>query len=199
MNRTQLKILLASSSPYRQSLLRQLQLPFTTESPNIDESPHPGEQAEELVKRLSIEKAQILAGNHPKHLIIGSDQVAVDSNNILITKPITPEKAFAQLKGFSGQKAVFYTGICVLNTVTNNYTTDLVETNVQFKPLTDRQIKNYIKKDDPLNCAGSFKCESLGISLFESIFSTDPNALIGLPLIKLTSMLQAEGIDPLDN
>jgi MAF protein len=181
-------LLLASTSPYRQQLLQQLQVPFTTDSPNIDESPNPNESAIELVQRLAKEKAQACAKNHPNHWIIGSDQVCV-INQQIIGKPHTPEKAYQQLRQASGQAVTFYTGLCLLDS--DNLTNQCLcePFTVHFRDLTDQQIHRYIEKESPLNCAGSFKSEGLGIALFDHFEGRDPNTLIGLPLMALCQLL----------
>lgn len=192
-----LPIVLASSSPYRKSILEKLQLPFSCISPNVDESSLTEEPATDLVIRLAKDKASAIANTHTNHLIIGSDQVAVDESNKIITKPLTEENAVRQLQNFSGKTATFYTGLCLLNSYSKKPHIAMDTTTVKFKELSEQQIINYIRKEKPLDCAGSFKCEALGITLFESINSTDPNALIGLPLIKLVNLLAREGVDPL--
>jgi MAF protein len=191
-----MKILLASNSPYRKSLLERLGLTFDCQSPNIDETPLHNESARDLTLRLSKAKALALAETHPNHLIIASDQAA-QLNDIVLGKPCTEDKAQAQLKACSGQSVTFHTGLCLLNTQTGNITLDCVPYTVHFRTLSSEQINHYIKKEQPLDCAGSFKCEGLGISLFRKMEGDDPNSLIGLPLIRLTDRLMTQGIDPL--
>lgn len=181
-------LVLASGSNYRQALLKKLQLNFTVASPNIDESPLANEAPIELALRLSKLKACALMGKFPDHLIIGSDQVAL-LNGRQLNKPGNRDNAIAQLKAASGNQVSFYTGICVVNSKTKQCLTDLDICTVFFKTLTLQQIKHYVDFDQPYDCAGGFKSESLGIALFEKIQGDDPNALVGLPLIKLIALL----------
>ncbi len=191
------RLLLASSSPYRRELLAKLQLPFDWDSPNIDESPNRDELPEHLVLRLASTKAITLASKYPEHLIIGSDQVAVLDQKI-IGKPGNHENAFTQLKTFNGNKIIFYTGLCLFNSKTKNCHTHLETYQVYFRQLSDSQIENYLQHDKPYDCAGSFKSEGLGISLFQSMEGRDPNSLIGLPLMALVDLLEKEGVHPLN-
>ena len=191
-----MELLLASGSPYRKSLLKRLNLPFRQASPDIDESARPGETAKELALRLSGEKALILAEDYPETLIIASDQVA-SLNRLMLGKPGTETKAIKQLQQCSGQRVVFHTGLCLLNTATGKSQLDCIDFAVQFRELSREEIEFYIKKEQPLDCAGSFKCEGLGIALFEHMEGDDPNSLIGLPLIRLIDMLKNEGVSPL--
>lgn len=186
-------VVLASSSPYRRDLLERLRIDFETASPDLDERALPGETPQALVQRLARGKASALATRFPHHLIIGSDQVAVCDGEVL-TKPGTPERARAQLQRQSGQDVDFLTSLCVLNSASGRQHTDVALTRVRFRPLGDDEIARYIARENPIDCAGSFKCESLGISLFAAIDSDDPTALIGLPLIRLCGMLRTEGI-----
>jgi len=186
------KLVLASSSIYRRSLLERLKVEFECDSPNIDESQFEGESAADLVKRLSIAKAHTVAEHYTDTLIISSDQVAVFGDQIL-GKPGEHDKAMQQLQLFSDNKVEFFTGLCLLNTVTGEYQYDQDTTTVQFKSLTKEQIHRYLIKDQPYQCAGSFRSEGLGCALFRRIESCDPNALIGLPLIKLSEFLENEG------
>ncbi|HCP56557.1 MAG: septum formation inhibitor Maf [Pseudomonadaceae bacterium] len=187
-------LVLASSSPYRRQLLARLCVPFDCSSPDIDESPHPNEDATSLVRRLSLEKAQALRDHYPQHLIIGSDQVAVLNGQIL-GKPHTFERAEQQLRAASGNSVSFLTGLTLFNSANNTYQTDCVPFTVHFRTLSDAQIKRYLEAEQPLDCAGSFKAEGLGISLFKSTEGSDINSLIGLPLIRLVDMLNNEGIE----
>lgn len=186
-------LLLASSSPFRRELLGKLHLDFSHQSPDIDESRLEGESPTALVIRLAQEKAAALAADHPNTLIIGSDQVAVLGDKVL-GKPGTREKAIEQLSDASGQRVTFLTGLCLLNTATGRTQTACEPFNVQFRTLARTQIERYVDLEQPLNCAGSFKSEGLGIVLFKSLEGRDPNSLIGLPLIVLTEFLAAEGI-----
>ncbi|MES2824710.1 MAG: Maf family nucleotide pyrophosphatase [Pseudomonadota bacterium] len=191
-----LPILLASSSTYRRVLFAKLGLAFDWASPDIDESSRENESAESLVMRLSHAKAKALASSHPNKLIIGSDQVAILDHKIL-NKPHTYERAFAQLRSASGRNLIFHTGLCLLNTQTGKAQIAFENFYVYFRALTDQQIHNYLTLEQPYDCAGSFKAEGLGISLFTKLSGNDPNALVGLPLIRLIEMLGNEGVDPL--
>ena len=189
-------LILASSSPYRRALLERLQLPFECISPSIDESPQPGEGAAALVQRLAANKARVLMPDYPGRWIIGSDQVASLDGDIL-TKPHTPERAEAQLARCSGRSVRFFTGLCLLDS-NNGDAQVLCETfDVHFRSLNSKEIAAYIDKEQPLDCAGSFRMEGLGIALFDRLEGRDPNSLIGLPLIALCDMLRHAGIDPL--
>ena len=188
-----LPLLLASSSVYRRDLLSRLRLPFTCSSPDINESHRPDESATDLVKRLSLEKAQALAASHPKHLIIGSDQVAVLGGKI-IGKPRTFDNAHQQLLNASGASVSFLTGLTLLNSQTGHYQTDCIPFTVHMRCLTPEQIERYLLAEQPYDCAGSFKAEGLGVSLFQRTEGDDATSLVGLPLIRLVDMLTAEGI-----
>lgn len=185
-------VTLASTSPFRKELLERLGIPFTTATPDVDETPQASETATALVRRLSEDKARAMAASHPG-LIIGSDQVATTGNNIL-GKPGTHERAFEQLRQLAGNRVTFQTGLCLLNTGTDEAQVDIIPYVVKFRQLKDDQIERYLQQEQPYNCAGSFKSEGLGITLFEYMEGTDPTALIGLPLIRLTSMLAQAGV-----
>lgn len=187
-------LVLASSSPYRRELLVRLRLPFTWSAPQIDESRQPDEPAEALVRRLSLEKAQALSASHPQHLIIGSDQAAVLDQQIL-GKPHTFERAREQLLAASGNSVTFLTGLTLLNSATGQHQTDCIPFTVHFRHLSDAQVTRYLHAEQPFDCAGSFKAEGLGVSLFRSTEGSDANSLIGLPLIRLVDMLHASGMD----
>lgn len=189
-------IILGSSSSYRKSLLNRLSIQFNTVSPNIDESTLPDEMAEQLVKRLTLEKAKAVAVNNPCSLIITSDQVAVLKGEIL-GKPGNTVAACDQLSRASGQCVTFLTGLCLLNSYSGQHQIDVIPYSVYFRDLNDHQILAYVEKEQPLDCAGSFKSEGLGIALFHKMEGDDPTALIGLPLIRLVSMLKQEGVDVL--
>ena len=191
-----LPILLASSSPYRRTLLGKLGLSFEWAAPNIDESSHKNEKPDALVARLSLSKANALTHLHPDKLIISSDQIAILDDEIL-GKPNTHEEAFLQLRASSGKKVTFKTGLCLLNTQTGKKQIAIENFQVYFRNLTDKQIHSYLSLEQPYDCAGSFKMEGLGISLFTKLSGNDPNSLIGLPLLRLVEMLGNEGIDPL--
>lgn len=187
-----MKIVLGSTSPFRKALLERLHIDFTCDSPNIDETPLENEAVEDMVVRLAIAKAQAISANHSDALIIGSDQSAVLDNEKL-SKPGNFENAFKQLTRASGKRITFQTGLCLLNTQTNNIQSACIPYTVVFKTLTPTMIENYLHKEEPYNCAGSFKSEALGIALFERFEGDDPNALIGLPLIALVNFLSNEG------
>lgn len=188
-----MKLVLASSSPFRKALLEKLQLSFETDSPDVDEAPLEGESIENMVKRLSEMKARALAEKHPDSLIIGSDQSAALNDQIL-HKPGEFDIAFKQLQAASGESITFYTGLCLYNSKTHTADTICEPYIVKFRTLSDNEIKHYLNREKPFNCAGSFKSEALGISLFESMQGDDPNTLIGLPLIKLCQMLANNGM-----
>lgn len=186
------KLVLASTSPYRKTLLEKLQLPFETVSPEIDETSLPDESPEQLVARLAESKAKAAAAKFSHALIIGSDQVAVVEGKI-VGKPGNHDNAVAQLKRASGKRVVFLTGLCVYNTASQRSQVEVVPFSVVFRQLTETQIEHYLQREQPYNCAGSFKSEGLGIALFERLEGDDPNTLIGLPLIRLVRMLENEG------
>ncbi|MDH5184830.1 MAG: Maf family nucleotide pyrophosphatase [Gammaproteobacteria bacterium] len=190
------KLILGSSSPYRRELLDRLGLDYECDSPEINESRLEGESVEAMVVRLAEAKARAVAGRHTDALIIGSDQVAVLGEQIL-GKPGSHDKAFEQLKQASGQFVTFHTGICLYDSRNNTSQIDRIPFAVQFRQLSDEQIEHYLQREQPYNCAGSFKSEGLGIALFERMQGEDPNALIGLPLIRLISMLETAGLQVL--
>lgn len=187
------QLVLGSTSPFRRQLLEKLGLPFDTAAPETDETAQPGESPEQLVARLAEAKARAVASYYPGALIIGSDQVAVNGGEIL-GKPHTHEKAMAQLRSASGKHVRFLTGLCLYNAASNHAQVEVVPFNVVFRELSDEMIDNYLKAEQPYNCAGSFKSEAMGIALFERLEGDDPNTLIGLPLIRLVRMLEAEGV-----
>lgn len=189
-----LPLLLASSSVYRRELLGRLRLPFTSSSPNVDESHRPGEAPTDLVQRLSREKAQALANSHGHHLIIGSDQVAV-LNGAIIGKPHTFENARDQLMAASGARVTFLTGLALLNSSSNHCQVDCIPFTVTMRKLNQASIERYLLAEQPYDCAGSFKAEGLGVSLFQSTEGPDATSLIGLPLIRLVDMLMIEGVE----
>ena len=186
-----MKLILASTSPFRKEILNKLGVVFDTQSPDVDETAFENETPQQLVERLSIAKAKAVADINPSALVIGSDQVSVLDGKI-IGKPHTHDNAVKQLHNASGRTVTFYTGLCLYNSATQQYQSDVVPFNVVFRELTDRQIENYLKKETPYNCAGSFKSEALGIILFEKLEGDDPNTLMGLPLIRLVKMLEKE-------
>lgn len=185
---------LASTSVYRKALLEKLTSDFHTIKPDVDESPLPGETPSELVARLAEAKARAIAADLQTGLVIGSDQVAVFDGKIL-GKPHTVENAFAQLASFSGNAVTFLTGLAVVDAKSQKVSVCIEPFVVHFRKLSDEEIHTYIQREQPLNCAGSFKSEGLGITLFEKLEGDDPNTLIGLPLIKLHAMLKAFGRD----
>lgn len=182
------KIVLGSTSPFRKEILNKLKIDFICDKPNIDETALPQETALQLVERLAIEKAQAVAKHHDNALIIGSDQVALCDKHIL-GKPHTKANAIKQLMSFSGKCVTFYTGLCVLDTETGKHHSLVEPFHVYFKTLDKTDVERYVDAEMPLNCAGSFKSEGLGICLFEKLVGEDPNTLIGLPLIKLIHLL----------
>ncbi len=186
-------LVLASTSPFRKALLERLGVAFETFSPQVDESRLPGESADRLVLRLSEAKARAGAHAYPDALIIGSDQVAVCGQEIL-GKPGDHGRAREQLAFLSGQRVSFYTGLCLYDAAAGVSKVDLVPYHVTFRQLETGQIERYLQAEQPYNCAGSFKSEGLGISLFERMEGEDPNALIGLPLIRLVSWLNEAGV-----
>lgn len=189
-------IILASSSPYRRQLLEKLGVAYEWESPNIDEQPQPDESPTDLVVRLAKQKALALAVRYPNHLIIGSDQVALLDDRIL-GKPGNLLKAREQLSAASGRKLTFLTGLCLLNSASMTSQTCCEPYEVTFRNLTAAHIDFYLEHEQPFDCAGSFKVEGLGISLFKALHGNDPNTLIGLPLIVLIDMLNNEGVSVL--
>ncbi len=186
-------LVLASTSPYRSELLKRLQIPFITASPDVDETPLPNEIARATSLRLAQEKAHAVATAYPDALIIGSDQVAL-LEGIQIGKPLTHENAFRQLRSMRGKTTCFYTALALLNTKSGHLQTEVAENQVTLRDLDDDEIEAYLQKEQPYNCAGSAKSEGLGIALMSSMKGDDPNALIGLPLILLTKMLRREGL-----
>jgi septum formation protein len=186
-------IVLASTSRYRSELLRRLMLPFVTAAPNVDETPLPGESARDTSLRLAQATASAVAAHHPHALIIGSDQVALLEGHQL-GKPGTHENAVKQLQSLRGKTAVFYTALALLNTQTGNMQIEVAENRVHFRQYSDAEIEAYLRKEQPYDCAGSAKSEGLGIALIERMEGDDPNALVGLPLIRLVGMLEREGV-----
>ncbi|MBK4723809.1 nucleoside triphosphate pyrophosphatase [Erwinia sp. MYb375] len=189
-------LVLASTSSYRKALLAKLELPFITAAPEVDETPLADEDATELVVRLATAKAQALAGHYPDHLIIGSDQVCVVAGKIF-GKPLTAARAQEQLRAASGHSVVFYTGLALYDSRNTSLQVLCEPFSVDFRTLSDEEIAAYISKEQPLNCAGSFKSEGLGIALFDRLSGRDPNTLVGLPLIALCDMLRNAGVNPL--
>ncbi|TEA78526.1 Maf family nucleotide pyrophosphatase [Allopusillimonas ginsengisoli] len=189
-----MRLILASSSPYRRELLLRLGLPFAAESPDIDENPLPGEKPADLALRLSLAKAQAVASRYPGDLVIGSDQVAT-LNGAPIGKPGNFERARAQLEALSGQAVEFHSALCV--TDGQRTESDDVITECRFRTLTPLEITQYLHREQPYDTAGSAKAEGLGIALMDSMRSDDPTAIIGLPLIALCRMLRSFGLNPI--
>jgi len=189
-------LILGSSSPFRAELLGKLNLPFTTASPDIDETPHEGESPIALVERLAQQKAMAIAKHHPGALIIASDQVAVIDDHIL-GKPGDHLTATQQLKMASNKTVKFLTGLALYNAADGTMQSLVEPFDVTFRVLSDSHIERYLLAEQPYQCAGSFKSEGLGICLFERLHGDDPNTLIGLPLIQLTKMLNNVGLDVL--
>ena len=187
-------LLLASSSPYRRELLQRLQLDFQCASPDIDESALEHESAEHLVRRLAELKARALAASHPDHLIIGSDQVAALADGRILGKPHDFERACAQLRAASGSSVTFHTGLCLLDSRSGETQIDCIPFTVHFRALSDAEIHRYLLAEQPYDCAGSFKSEGLGVTLFRATEGSDATSLIGLPLIRLCAMLRQHGI-----
>lgn len=187
------KLVLASTSPFRKQLLEKLHLKFSTANPHVNEDELPGETAVQLVERLAIAKAQAVANDFTDALIIGSDQVCLNNGKIL-GKPGNFENAFQQLKAASGQHVTFYTGLALVNSKTGQVQSLVEPFDVYFRELSDQMITNYLNKEQPYNCAGSFKSEGFGISLFSKFEGKDPNSLIGLPLISLIELLENENM-----
>lgn len=190
MNKT---LILASSSPYRKELLARLNLPFETMSPEIDESSLANELPQDTALRLAQLKARKIAESYSQALVIGCDQVAT-LDGLQLGKPGTHENAVKQLKMMRGRTVTFHSALCLYNAETQHMQAEVVPYEVTFRELTDEQIERYLRIEEPYNCAGSAKSEGLGIALIASMHGTDPNALIGLPLIKLISMLQNENV-----
>ncbi len=186
-------IILASGSPQRKTLLARLGINFSIHAPDIDETAQAGESASALVTRLAETKATAIAGQFQNALIIGSDQVA-ELNGRILGKPGSHANAVSQLSQCSGRTVTFHTGLCVLDTENNHREIDDVLFDVKFRKLSTDQIERYVSAEQPYDSAGSFKSEALGITLFESLNGTDPTALIGLPLIRLTTMLANRGL-----
>jgi len=189
-------LILASTSPFRRDLLLRLGLPFDCAAPEVDETPRSDEAPQALVRRLSEEKARAVANRYPNALIIGSDQVAVLDGRI-IGKPGDHDRAVAQLRAASGRRVEFLTGLCLLDAATGRAQVEIVPYTVFFRPLSKGLIERYLRSEQPYNCAGSFRSEALGVVLFERLEGDDPNALIGLPLIRLIRMLEEFGVNVL--
>ena len=190
------RLILASTSRYRRELLSRLHLPFEVQAPDVDETPVPSEQPAALARRLATQKAEAIAARAPDAVVIGSDQVA-DLDGACIGKPGSHERATDQLKSMSGRSVVFHTAVAVVSRTRGYARTEVASVIVRFRELTDGEIEHYLRVEQPYDCAGSAKCETLGIALLEAIGSDDPTTLVGLPLIRTCELLREAGIDPL--
>lgn len=190
------RLILGSTSVYRRELLARLRLPFDVQAPHVDETPLRGEAPAALALRLALAKAHAVAQQHPEAVVIGSDQVA-DLDGQLIGKPGTHDRAVAQLRRMSGRSVVFQTAVAVVCVRTAFAGSALAPVKVRFRELSEAEIERYLRAEQPYDCAGSAKSETLGIALLEAIESDDPTALVGLPLIRTCALLRAAGIDPL--
>ena len=189
-------LILASTSRYRRELLERLRIPFQALSPGTDETPLPGEAPAALAERLALEKAQALAARFPDAVVVGADQVA-DVDGVAMGKPGNHERAVDQLRTMSGRTIVFQTALAVVRAATGFAEVRRAAVSVRFRTLADAEIEFYLRTEQPYDCAGSAKCETLGIALLDAIESDDPTALIGLPLIRTAALLRAAGLDPL--
>lgn len=192
----QLRLVLASASGARHSVLSKLKIDFETLAPLIDETPLPEESPSDLVRRLSWQKAKSVSDRFDRHLIIGSDQVAVVEGRIT-GKPVDRDDAICQLKRASGRNVRLYTGVALFNSESNHLQVDVLPYRVRFRKLTNSMILNYIDSDQPFDCGGSLRSEGLGVALLEEFDGSDPNILLGLPLIRLIDMLAVENVHPI--
>lgn len=188
-------LVLASTSRYRRELMQRLRCPFDVVAPEVDESPLPGERPPDLALRLALAKARAVAALRPDSIIIGSDQVA-DADGQAIGKPGNHARAVAQLQTMRGRQVLFHTAVAVVHRAAGFERHELVSVTVRFRHLGDDEIESYLRLEQPYDCAGSAKCETLGIALLESIDSDDPTALVGLPLIRTSALLRAAGFNP---
>jgi septum formation protein len=186
------QLVLASTSKYRRALLDRLQIPFMVNGSLVDETPLPNEDVVSLVHRLAKAKAEAVAERYPQAVTIGSDQAAV-RGRVILGKPGTAERCFEQLRDASGQRVLFHTAVHVIDLQNRRHEAHVDTTTVSFRTLSDAEIRSYIERDQPLDCAGGFKVESLGVALFDRVESQDPTALIGLPLIWLSAALRRAG------
>jgi len=186
-------LILGSTSAYRRELLQRLRLPFEVVSPEVDETPLPGENPRDLALRLALAKARAVAARQPSAVVIGSDQVA-DLGGEPLGKPGTHERAVAQLRRMRGRTVIFQTAVAVVCVETDFEQVELAPVRVRFRELTDAEIENYLRAETPYDCAGSAKSEGLGIALLDTIESDDPTALVGLPLIRTARLLRAAGL-----
>ena len=186
-------LVLGSTSRYRRELLTRFRLPFDCASPDVDETPQPGESPAALALRLALAKAHAVAAQYPDSIVIGSDQVA-DLNGQPLGKPLVHDKAVAQLRAMSGQSMHFHTAVAVVCQATGFAEADTAVVRTVFRSLNDAEIERYLRAEEPYDCAGSAKSEGLGITLLDAIESDDPTALIGLPLIRTARLLRAAGV-----
>jgi septum formation protein len=191
------QLILASTSTYRRELLARLRLPFAVRAPEVDEAALPDETPSQIARRLALLKAHAVALSNPQAVVVGSDQVA-DLAGTALGKPGSHENAVAQLRSMRGQTVKFHTAVAVVCTSSEVEVVEVVTAQVKFRLISDAHIENYLRQERPYDCAGSAKCEGLGISLLEYIHCDDPTALIGLPLIQTCAMLRLAGLDPLD-
>jgi septum formation protein len=191
-----LPLVLGSTSRYRREVLSRFRVPFETDAPRVDETPHAGETPAALALRLALEKGREVAARHPQAIVIGADQVC-DLDGEALGKPGTHERAVAQLRRLSGRTAVFQTALAVLRPSNGFERAELAPVRVHFRVLADAEIEHYLRLEQPYDCAGSAKCETLGIALLASIHSDDPTALVGLPLIRTAALLREAGLDVL--
>ena len=189
-------LILGSTSRYRRELLERLRVPFDVVAPDVDEAPLPGEAPAALAVRLALAKARAVSAGHPNAVVIGSDQVA-ELDGEPIGKPGSHERAVAQLRRMRGRSVVFHTAVAVVCEASGFAGSALVPVTVRFRDLSDAEIEHYLRTEQPYDCAGSAKCETLGIALLDAIDSDDPTALVGLPLIRTCALLRQAGIDPL--
>ncbi len=190
------RLILGSTSRYRRELMERLRLPFDVVAPDVDETPLPGETPIALALRLALAKAQTVSRQHPDALVIGSDQVC-ELDGEALGKPGNHDRATAQLQRLRGRSVLFHTAVAVVCEDTGFRAEDMATVHVRFRMLTDAEIERYLRLDEPYDCAGSGRCEALGITLLDAIDSDDPTTLVGLPLIRTARMLRAAGIDPL--
>ena len=190
------RLILASTSRYRRELLARLRLPFEVDNPGVDEAAQPGEAPSAVAARLALAKARAVAARHPGAVVIGSDQVA-ELDGQAIGKPHTHQRAVQQLRTMSGKRVTFHTAVAVVRADRGFAEVRMAPVQVQFRRLADADIEHYLRTEQPYDCAGSAKCETLGIALLEAIDSDDPTALVGLPLIRTCALLREAGIDPL--
>lgn len=194
MSKLQRALILGSTSRYRRELLQRLRVPFDVVSPDVDETPLPGEAPQALATRLALAKAKAVAALHPNAVVIGSDQVA-DLNGEPLGKPGTHERAVVQLQRMRGQTVIFQTAVSVVCQASGFEQTELAQIKVRFRELSDAEIEAYLRAEEPYDCAGSAKSEGLGIALLDAIDNDDPTALIGLPMIRTARLLRAAGIE----